>query len=169
MESYMSLNMSAFHTGSKWKVTIGHSWGGREGCWNGNWVTMRPSLWLTWNQTEAELTVIHHQEAKNYILSLSALYVLFTFLLKGNSFEVWMLNSLGCDFTLAWILQSRLKWVMLKILSKIPNRVMMSSESIHLVQSTPPKYMFTLLYTSYTVNSYFELLKYFNFFFKYIK
>lgn len=74
MESYMSLNTSAFSRRLKWKVTTGHSRGGRRGCWNENWVTTRPLLRLNCNQTEAELTVIQHGAAKNSIGSLACLY-----------------------------------------------------------------------------------------------
>lgn len=66
MESYMSLTMSAFHNGQKWKVTAACD-GGRGGqrFWNGNQVTTRPSLWLTLSQAEPGLTVTKRQAAKN--------------------------------------------------------------------------------------------------------
>lgn len=66
MESYMSLTMSAFHSRPKWKVTAGCDRGrGGQRFWNGNQVTMRPSLWLTLSQAEPGLTVIKRQAAKN--------------------------------------------------------------------------------------------------------
>lgn len=105
MESYMSLNMSAFHRGPKWKVMAGRSWGGRKRCWNGNWVAPRPSLWLTCSQMEDELAVIQHQAAKNFILSYSAFFFFFTCLLMGCSSEANQYTEFTSSFTITEVLQ----------------------------------------------------------------
>lgn len=61
MESYMSLNMSAFHSRPKWKVMAGRCRRGRgQKFWNGNQVTMRLSLRLTRSQAETGLAAIKH-------------------------------------------------------------------------------------------------------------
>lgn len=101
MESYMSLNMSPFHRGTKWKVMAGRSWGGRKRCWNGNWVAVRPSLWLTCSQIEDELAVIQHQAAKNFILAYSAFFDLFAY-----GMQQWSKLGLGVyNFTMTEVLQ----------------------------------------------------------------
>lgn len=80
MESYMSLSMSAFHSGPKWKATAGRGWGGGHRRWNGNQATTRLVLRLTCSQPKPRLTVIEHLAPEtgtphpfHYFVSLSAL------------------------------------------------------------------------------------------------
>lgn len=71
MESYMSLDMSGFHSGPKWKVTVSRDRGGGQRCRNGIRATAGSSSWLTRSQAAPGLAVIDIKELKISICSLS--------------------------------------------------------------------------------------------------
>lgn len=86
MESYMSLSMSAFHSGSKWEVKAVSGGGGGQEWESGD---RQAVPWLTRSQAEPRLAVIRHQAGqkkqgkKSILLFLS----LFTCQLWGEEQE----------------------------------------------------------------------------------
>jgi len=105
MESYMSLSMSAFRNEPKWKVTTGRSWGGRQGCWNGNWVTMRPpNGWPAIKQRQNSLS----SSIKQLKTPFSHCHF-FVFLFTSRSWETPMYKAKTAaeeypwDFTVAYV------------------------------------------------------------------